>query len=91
MVGLCALIGLLLIRGISGPISAMTAAMRRLAAQDLAVEVPGVGRGDEIGAMAGAVQVFKDNALHARTLEREQAQAQERRAAEDERVRQQAE
>ena len=85
------MIGLSLVRGISVPITAMTAAMRRLADQDLAVEVPGVGRGDEIGAMAGAVQVFKDSALHAQALEREQAEARKRRAEEDQRVRAEAE
>jgi methyl-accepting chemotaxis protein len=36
----CILIGLALIRGISGPIAMMTAAMRRLAAHDLDVIVP---------------------------------------------------
>ena len=41
--------------------------------------------------MAGAVQVFKDNALHAQVLEQEQAAAQASRAAEDERVRAEAE
>ncbi len=88
---LCAAIGLTMVRNVARPITAMTAAMRRLAAQDLDVAVPGVGRGDEIGAMAGAVQVFKDNALHAKVLEREQAEAQVRRVAEDERVRAKAE
>jgi methyl-accepting chemotaxis protein len=83
--------GWFLSRAITRPVSGMTAAMRRLAEQDLAVEVPGVGRGDEVGAMAGAVQVFKDNALRAREMEREQAEAQARRAAEDERVRREAE
>ncbi|HYZ64313.1 MAG TPA: HAMP domain-containing methyl-accepting chemotaxis protein [Acetobacteraceae bacterium] len=87
----CIVIAWFMVRGISGPIVAMTGAMRRLADRDLEVEVPGVGRGDEIGAMAGAVQVFKDNALHAQALEREQAEARERRAAEDERVRREAE
>ena len=37
--------------------------MRRLAEHDLATDVPCVGRGDEIGAMAGAVRVFKDNMI----------------------------
>ena len=91
MVGLCASMGLLLVRGISSPITTMTTAMLRLAEHDLAVVVPGVGRGDEIGAMAGAVQVFKDNALHAQALEREQAMAREQRTIEDERVRAAAE
>jgi methyl-accepting chemotaxis protein len=88
---LCTGIGVTMVRGVAKPITMMTAAMRRLAAHDLEVAIPGVGRGDEIGAMAGAVQVFKDNALHAKVLEREQAEAQVRRIAEDERVRAEAE
>ena len=55
--------GLLLVRSLSRPISAMTQAMSRLADGDTSVQVPGVGRGDEVGAMAAAVQVFKDNAI----------------------------
>ena len=88
---LCTGIGVTMVRGVAKPITTMTAAMRRLAAQDLDVAIPGVGRGDEIGAMAGAVQVFKNNAVHAKVLEREQAAAQARRATEDERVRAEAE
>ncbi len=34
--------------------------------RNVAVTVPGAGRGDEIGAMAGAVQVFKDNLVRTR-------------------------
>ncbi len=55
-------VGWSMVKGISGPITAMTDAMRRLANQDLRVQIPGIGRKDEIGAMAGAVQVFKVNA-----------------------------
>ncbi len=64
----CLALGWLLIRGISAPITAMTAAMRRLAERDMAASVPGVGRGDEIGGMAGAVQVFKDSMIRAAEL-----------------------
>ena len=88
---LCTGIGVTMVRGVAKPITIMTTAMRRLAAQELDVAIPGGGRGDEIGAMAGAVQVFKDNAVHAKVLEREQAEAQVRRIAEDERVRAEAE
>jgi methyl-accepting chemotaxis protein len=88
---LCLLIGLSLVRGISVPIAAMTAAMARLADRDLDVEVPCVGRKDEIGAMAGAMQVFKDNAIRARGLEEEQRTAQAQRTAEDQRIRREAE
>ena len=60
---LCTGVGWTIVRGISAPIGAMTAAMRRLAEGDTAVEIVGSGRGDEIGAMAKAVEVFKQNAI----------------------------
>ncbi len=72
---LCTGIGWAIVRGISAPIGAMTAAMRRLAEGDTAVEVVGSGRGDEIGAMAKAVEVFKQNAIERARLEAEQKAA----------------
>jgi methyl-accepting chemotaxis protein len=75
--------GWLLTAGIAGPITRMTEVMKRLAAGDKSVEIAGVGRKDEIGAMADAVQVFKDTAIAADRLAAEQAEAQavrERRA-----------
>src|SRR3546814_3135847 len=48
-------------RRISRPVTAMTRAMQRLAEKDLDVEVPATGQRDEIGAMAQAVLVFKEN------------------------------
>jgi len=68
-VGLAFLTG----RAISTPINSMTHAMRRLADGDLDTEIPARDRGDEIGQMAGAVQVFKDNAFEARRLRDEQS------------------
>ena len=74
--------GLLLMRSLSRPISAMTQAMSRLADGDTSVQVPSVGRGDEVGAMASAVQVFKDNAIRnaelAADAEREAAERSKR-------------
>ena len=67
---------------LSAPISRMTAAMGRLAEGDLDVEIPTEGRRDEIGSMAAAVQVFKDNAIRTKDLEEEQI-AQKRRAEEE--------
>ena len=58
-------------RGISLSISGMTTAMNRLAGGDLAVETPGLSRRDEIGAMAAAVEVFKQNALERGRLEQQ--------------------
>lgn len=62
------------------PIGSMTAAMGVLANGDTAVEIPGVTRTDEIGQMAGAVQVFKDSMIEAERLRREQAEAEMRAA-----------
>jgi methyl-accepting chemotaxis protein len=71
------------IAGVSQPITAMTEAMKRLAGHDLKTEIVGVERKDEIGAMAGAVQVFKDNMIEADRLtaaQKTEQQAKEKRA-----------
>jgi len=56
---------------IARPILGMTEAMRRLAAGELDLQIPSVGRGDEIGSMAKAVEVFRDNAAEMRRLQGE--------------------
>ncbi len=48
---------------LSRPIRDLTLSMNRLASGDLTSPINGQGRSDEIGAMAAAVQVFKDNAM----------------------------
>jgi methyl-accepting chemotaxis protein len=53
----------LLGKGISRPIAAMCAAMRELAAGNFDVVLPGLGRKDELGEMAGAVEEFKVQAV----------------------------
>ena len=53
----------IVLRGVVGPLARMEAAMRRLAGGDLSLAVPFAGRRDEIGAMAVAVQSFKDAAI----------------------------
>lgn len=55
-------------RGISRPVLAITAAMKALAGGDKSIAIPGVERRDEMGSMAGAVQVFKDNMIRADEL-----------------------
>jgi methyl-accepting chemotaxis protein len=67
--------------GIARPIGAMTAAMQRLAEGDKTVEIPAVGRKDEVGEMAEAVKVFKDSMIEAERLAAEQAKAQEAQIA----------
>jgi methyl-accepting chemotaxis protein len=77
---LCAL-AFWLARGLVGPMRAMTFTMTELASGKLEVQVPGSGRGDEIGEMAAAVEVFKSNALMRQQLEAEQKEAESRTAA----------
>ena len=90
-IALSILMGWLLSRAIAGPIAKMTDAMGTLASGDHAVEVPAVGRKDEVGRMADAVQHFKDAAIEKVRLEAEAAEQrrqveEERRAAEAERA-----
>jgi methyl-accepting chemotaxis protein len=65
--------------GVSRPVVGMTDAMGRLAGGDKSVGIPGVGRGDEVGRMAEAVKVFKDNMIKAEALAAEQALEVERK------------
>jgi methyl-accepting chemotaxis protein len=83
--GLIVVIGLLstlLARSVVRPIHAIVGMMGRLAGGDTSVTVPGLARHDEIGAMAAAVLVFKDNAAAVKHLQTEQEQ--ERQHAETE-------
>ena len=71
---------ILLGRTISVPIREMTVAMGNLANGDLEVVVPGVGRGDEVGAMANAVEIFKEHALERVRLEAREHQIRAQQA-----------
>jgi methyl-accepting chemotaxis protein len=74
------LLGHLLGRSFSGPIRQMTGTMSRLASGDMKASIPGAERADEIGDMARAVAVFKENMI--RNAEMEQAQRAEAAAKE---------
>jgi two-component system, OmpR family, sensor kinase len=50
-------------RSISGPLLQLADRMRRLAANDTDIDVPETGRADEIGEMAQATVVFRNNAI----------------------------
>jgi len=52
-----------LLKSVIGPMKKLTGIMSQLAQGDREVVVPGVGRKDELGAMARAVLVFKDSAI----------------------------
>ncbi len=76
------LLGFVLSRGIATPISRMTDAMKTLASDNLAVEIPAQGRKDEVGQMAAAVQVFKDNMIETERMRTEQEETEKRTEAE---------
>jgi methyl-accepting chemotaxis protein len=59
-------------RDITRSLGALRAAMAKLAAGENAVEIPGVGRGDEVGEMAGAVLVFQQGLLRMEQLSGQQ-------------------
>ncbi|CAH2602103.1 HAMP domain-containing protein [Rhodovastum atsumiense] len=63
-------------RGITRPITGLTAAMKALAGKDLTTRIPATGQRDEVGEMARAVQVFKESMI--RTAELVAAQEAER-------------
>jgi methyl-accepting chemotaxis protein len=66
--------------GVARPLLALVAAMKKLGAGDFSVVLPGLGRKDEIGAMADAVEQFKIAAAEKARRDAE-AQAEEDRAA----------
>ena len=88
---LSTLMGWLLSRAIATPISKMTDVMGKLASGDNAVEVPAIGRKDEVGRMADAVEHFKLAGIEKIRLQGEAAEQQrqiesDRKAAEAERA-----
>jgi len=58
--------GYFLSASVARPVKAMTEAMRRLAGGDLDVAIPAAGQRDEVGHMADAVLVFKQQAAENR-------------------------
>ncbi len=73
-------------RGLVAPVEEITRAMHKISGGDLATEVPYTGRGDEIGDMAAALNIFRDNSREIERLHRRQAEERaqadvERRAA----------
>jgi methyl-accepting chemotaxis protein len=73
--------------GVVGPLNGLSRSMVRLAENDLAIEIGGSARRDEVGGMARALTVFKQNAVRARALEAAEAasrtQAEALRAAQE--------
>ena len=76
------LVALLINRDISGSLGKLMIAMERLANGDLSTDIPGTGRRDEIGTMAGQLLVFKDHMVKEQQLARAQTEERERAEAE---------
>ncbi|MCF8483099.1 MAG: HAMP domain-containing protein [Rhodospirillum sp.] len=79
--GLATFIG----HGISKPLAGMTKALKRLAEGDATTEIPSLNRGDEIGDMAHAAQIFKEYSHKMERLREDQAES-ERRGQEERRT-----
>ena len=58
--------------GVVRPIARMTAAMKEIAAGNLAFQIPFIERSDEIGSMASAMQIFKESAAENERLRNDQ-------------------
>lgn len=61
------------------PVVRLSDVVKRLAAQDYQVEPPDFGHIDEIGDMAGAIRIFRENGLERQRLEQERAADGEKR------------
>jgi len=81
LLALLAAVAFVISRDISGSITRLQHKMGALAAGDLTIVIDETARGDEIGRMADAVQVFKEHALEIDRLQRAQEES-ERQAAE---------
>ncbi len=73
-------------RGIAKPIVTITHSMKKLAGHDTSAEIPYQERTDEVGDMAMAVQVFKDNMIKANELTLSAAEETKRREERAERI-----
>jgi methyl-accepting chemotaxis protein len=75
------LLSILIAHNTTRPIVATTLEMRRLADGDVSIDIQGRDRLDEVGHMANAVQVFKENMIRNRQMESEAKAQQEKELA----------
>jgi methyl-accepting chemotaxis protein len=66
---------------VTRPLSTLSSAMHELAGGNVDMVLPGLGRGDEVGAMAQAVDVFKQNAIERIQFEAQQKETEVRTVA----------
>jgi len=82
LLALVALGGWLFASGVTRPITGLTRGMKALAEGDLSVAIKGQSKRDELGAMARAVEVFRENALKMQGMSEEERAGSERRRVE---------
>jgi methyl-accepting chemotaxis protein len=85
-IGVAATVVYLTNRSIVPPILKMVGAMGQLAGGDHSVEIPATDKKDEIGLMARAVLIFKENMIKAKELAAKEAEAIKERVARAARV-----
>ncbi len=79
IVSVLVLLSIVIIRGrIIGPIDRVTKVMKQLASGDRDVVIAGADQTDEIGEMARALEVFKDNLNEAERLRKDQEESEVR-------------
>jgi methyl-accepting chemotaxis protein len=66
--------------GIMGPLAAMVHAMRQVADQKYETRIPGLGRSNEIGLLASALEVFKTTGIERQRLTEHELQEAQRQA-----------
>ena len=76
------IVGLLISRSVTKPLSRLTSTMETLAQGDLEADVAGTERKDEIGAMSRAVEIFRENARQVHTLTDQERMSSEQRRVE---------
>jgi len=74
------------ISGIARPIRGLTVSMERLARRDWNAPVPSVGRRDEFGTMARAIEMFKANGIEADRIAEAERQQQAAKATRQQRL-----
>ncbi|MDX1737102.1 MAG: cache domain-containing protein [Alphaproteobacteria bacterium] len=83
------LLSLLVNKSLAKPIRSITSTMNELSNNNLAIDIPALNRKDEIGEMANAVAIFKENAIKIEKMQKEK-QAQEKQLEEEKRAASQA-
>ena len=73
--------GLMSVFAVSRPIGHIVESMKAIAKGALSTKIPGIVRGDEVGDMARATQVFKESLLETQRMRAEQAELENQAAA----------